>query len=178
MSIKGILISTIGLILTVGCARARLDEKGYVSAVISVASRSGDSTMFRNRMQDSMLRGFPVLYDWWLQDGGKNDLFTMPLRDAIASRIGAVCEDLDRPTPELRGKSNEELFDIYHDLCIKRRGIRLKDMPDKIVFTKFKSLRPSVFSATEGLSDARGERNFYNGGEMATLRMRGKWAEE
>ncbi len=178
MSIKGILISTIGLISTVGCARARLDEKGYVSAVISVASRSGDSTMFRNRMQDSMLRGFPVLYDWWLQDGGKNDLFTMPLRDAIASRIGAVCEDLDRPTPELRGKSNEELFDIYHDLCIKRRGIRLKDMPDKIVFTKFKSLRPSVFSATEGLSDARGERNFYNGGEMATLRMRGKWAEE
>ncbi|MDE6182880.1 MAG: hypothetical protein K2F53_00455, partial [Rikenellaceae bacterium] len=68
------------LILVSGCGSFRLYEKKYVDAVMSVSLRSGDSSMFRTRAQDSLLNNFPVYYDWWLQDGGAQDLFTLPLR--------------------------------------------------------------------------------------------------
>lgn len=166
------------LILVSGCGSVRLDEKKYVDAVMSVSLRSSDSSMFRTRAQDSLLNNFPVYYDWWLQDGGAQDLFTLPLRKSLASRIKKVSEQLGVPMPDLSTKGDKELFSTYHKLCEKRRAKRLENMPDRIVFTKFRPFRPPVFAATESVSDSRGDRNFVGGGQMSILKMRGIWGHE
>lgn len=168
MKLKHIVLLLIGISFSTGCKRYALGESDYVSAVISVASRSGNG-ISRNAMQDSLLNNFPVFYDWWLQDGGKTDLFNMPLREALNVRIKKVASDLGQDVPEAASLDERELFDEYHDLCFKRRRRRLKNLPDKIVFTKFKVVRPSIFSATEALSDTRGEHDFHGGGEMVVL---------
>ena len=79
-------------------------------------------------------------------------------------------------TPE----SIETAFQSYLKACEQRRIKRLTafttDKPE-IVFTKYRTLRPSFFAYTEGVSDARAECNYIAGGALAKLKMNGIWAE-
>ena len=117
---------------------------------------------------------FPICYDWWLQDGDQLWWFDGSWRDQLNQRSQKLGID---PT----GKTDEALFNSYFTACETRRQERLGSIAqagDEIVFTKFKTLLPSFFAYTEGLSDARHECNYFAGGELALIRMNGVWAEE
>lgn len=155
------------------------------------------------RTHKELYYNYPVLYDWWLQDGrdleenndeGENrrrqgrrrndrgfgdiNWFRGTLSEQLSNRM----QKLNLPgnimnTPE----EIEKAFHLYIDACIKRREKRLasfvKNRPE-IIFTKFEVLRPSFFAYTEGLSDARSECNFFPGGELSMIKMNGIWAKE
>ncbi|MDR2956548.1 MAG: hypothetical protein LBV43_15855 [Prevotella sp.] len=156
--------------------------------------------MMWEKIHKDMYYNYPVLYDWWLQDGrnleeegenrrrqgrrrndrGFNEInwFNGTLSEQLSNRL----HRLNLPgnimnTPEEIAKA----FKMYIDGCIKRREQRLasfiKNSPE-IVFTKFEVLRPSFFAYTEGLSDARSECNFFPGGELSLIKMNGIWARE
>lgn len=121
---------------------------------------------------------YPVYYDWWLQDGADVQWFNGTMQEQLASRLQKldVTASAGNTPEELR-----EAFGAYLTACEKRRSHRLEALLNKnpeIVFTKFRTLRPSFFAYTEGLSDARAECNFFAGGELALLRMDGIWGKE
>ena len=72
-------------------------------------------------------------------------------------------------------ESIESAFLSYLKACEQRRIKRLEaftaDKPE-IVFTKYRTLRPSFFAYTEGVSDARAECNYIAGGALAKLKMK------
>lgn len=127
----------------------------------------------------SLMHTYPVYYDWWLQDGG----------DGVSWFDGSFGEQLSRRLQKLQltvtaGHTPESIanaFQAYLDACERRRVQRLASFSaqsPEIIFTKFHTLRPSFYAYTEGLSDARGECNYYGGGELSRIRMNGIWAEE
>jgi len=122
-----------------------------------------------------LMAEYPHCYDWWLQDGQEVDWFKDTFDSQLAGRIAKVTE-----FPGVNA-SSVNTVEQYIERCKERRSKRLaafvKDKP-QIIFTKFRTLRPSFFAYTEGLSDARGERNFFPGGELSMMTMNGIWARE
>ena len=121
---------------------------------------------------------YPVYYDWWLQDGSDVKWFDKTLPEQISERLQKLQQETKvTNTPE----SITQALSAYLDACKARREQRLasfiKNTPE-VVFTKFRTLRPSFFAYTEGLSDARAECNFFAGGELAYFKMDGIWAKE
>ena len=118
---------------------------------------------------------FPLLYDWWLQDGENVNWFSGTFENQLSSRIARVAGLLGKD-PSLYTTVEQ-----YVELCKERRALRLasfvEDKP-QIVFTKFHVLRPSFFAYTEGQSDARHEKNFFQGSQLSLLTMNGIWAIE
>lgn len=122
---------------------------------------------------------YPILYDWWLQDGNNIDW----LKDNFISQLNIRLNSHNiepfnsNDSLQLNLKMKE-----YINSCTKRRENRLaefiKDGITPIVFTKFRQLTPSFFAYTEGLSDARNECNFFAGGELSSFVMDGIWANE
>jgi len=118
---------------------------------------------------------YPLCYDWWLQDGQDVDWFKESFGIQLTSRIAKVAGYL--------GKDGASATTVgqYIELCKERRAGRLaafvKEKP-RIVFTKFRTLRPSFFAYTEGQSDARHEKNFFPGGQLSMITMDGIWAVE
>ncbi len=129
----------------------------------------------------NLYQTFPVYYDWWLQDGNQEgiDWFEGDLAGQLTARLQKLHPDFDpvNNTPE----SLEKAFQLYLSACTERRKQRLAQFvaeSPQIVFTKYRTLRPSFFAYTEGLSDARAECNFFPGSELSLLKMNGIWAEE
>lgn len=126
-----------------------------------------------------LTRTYPVYYDWWLQDGttGDVDWFSKSFNQELSVRLQKLNINTSvTNTPE----SIETAFQSYLKACEQRRIKRLTafttDKPE-IVFTKYRTLRPSFFAYTEGVSDARAECNYIAGGALAKLKMNGIWAE-
>ena len=114
-----------------------------------------------------------------MQDGktGDVDWFGKSFNEELSVRLQKL--NIKAPvtnTPE----SIESAFLSYLKACEQRRIKRLEaftaDKPE-IVFTKYRTLRPSFFAYTEGVSDARAECNYIAGGALAKLKMNGIWAE-
>lgn len=146
----------------------------YDGIMRDVSVISQDS--LRRRIGDAHkeLQGnYPILYDWWLQDGEQVNWFTDNFASQLSNRMKKhqLTSDAD---------VNKSL-DTYINACVKRREARLarfsKETPE-VVFTKFRVFRPSFFAYTEGLSDARNERCYLPGTELARLKMDGIWASE
>lgn len=126
----------------------------------------------------SLMKEYPVGYDWWLQDGEKIDWFDGDIASQVKLRLLKL--GISYPVKD-NFSSLSKAISLYVDACVERREKRLqvflKNKPE-IVFTKFHILRPSYFAYTEGLSDARGEKCFIPDSELSLLRMKGIWGEQ
>lgn len=163
------------------------DPQGFVATMqdkfetIKKARETATKDSVKQLIKDthlSLYHNYPVYYDWWLQDGSEVQWFNGTFPEQLTSRL----EKLNKPasvdnTPE----SISNAFQAYLTACEERRTRRLAAFVEnnpEIVFTKFRTLRPSFFAYTEGLSDARAECNFFAGGELAKISMNGIWATE
>ena len=164
------------------------DAEGFVAAIknqFEHVDRIAKSTENRDSIRQAineahrlLFHTYPVYYDWWLQDGKVEHAFRGTLSAQLAERLKKM--NLSDSVEE-NTESIDRAFQSYLAACEKRRENRLaafvKDRPE-IVFTKFKTLRPSFFAYTEGLSDARAECNFFPGSELSMVKMKGIWGEE
>ena len=134
-----------------------------------------------------LMHDYPVYYDWWLQDGNdakdiKDGKDVNWFRGSFSRQLSLRMQKLNittavNDTPE----SIEAAFQSYLKACERRRAERLETFTanqPEIVFTKFRTLRPSFFAYTEGVSDARAECNYFAGGSLSKIKMNGIWAEE
>lgn len=166
------------------------DVKGWLTEMTSAhtlvakdsASISADSLKKELReIHLSLMAKHPVLYDWWLQDGEDTPFwFDKPIKDGIISRIKKVAETINVDISSYQNSTESELIVSYVDLCNKRREKRLKDFTEKpreIIYSKYSTLLPSFYAYTEGLSDARGERNFFGGSEISKITTDGIWTK-
>lgn len=126
----------------------------------------------------ALYRDYPVFYDWWLQDGEEVQWFDGSLKEQLEARLRQLNVSVSVDGTQ---ESEAKAFEAYLSACEQRRAGRLsafvKNNPE-VVFTKFRTLRPSFFAYTEGLSDARAECNYYAGGELAMIKMDGIWAKQ
>lgn len=126
----------------------------------------------------ALYRDYPVFYDWWLQDGKEVQWFDGSLKEQLEARLRRLNVSVSVDDTQ---ESEAKAFEAYLSACEQRRAGRLsafvKNNPE-VVFTKFRTLRPSFFAYTEGLSDARAECNYYAGGELAMIKMDGIWAKQ
>ena len=153
--------------------------ESYYNRIINAQANqtvSADSLRkLKLRAHNTLFTEYPLCYDWWLQDGEDVDWFKGVFNDQLAKRIAKVSGNL--------GIDVSQAITVvqYIKLCKDRRAKRLtafiKDKPE-IVFTKFRTLRPSFFAYTEGQSDARHEKNFLPGGQLSMITMNGIWAKE
>ena len=140
-----------------------------------------DESAVRRQMVEHHIRlsrRYPIYYDWWLQDGKNEDPHEWfgqgTLNDAISQRLAkhnkkGVCADVKKGIGD------------YLKACEQRREQRLKEFVEdspEVIFTKQRVVRPSFYAYTEGLSDARDERNFNPGGSLNRFKMNGIWAKE
>ena len=134
----------------------------------------------------TLMHTYPVYYDWWLQDGNDRDGSS---NNSISWFDGSFAEQLSSRLQKLHvttavGSTPESIakaFQAYLNACERRRAQRLAAFTassPEIIFTKFRTLRPSFYAYTEGVSDARSECNYFGGGELSSIRMNGIWAEE
>jgi len=131
-------------------------------------------------------RDYRLEWDWALQDGGIG--FSEWFIDGAGvererAMIGRVLEELGDAGTARRGefemlqKSGEgpddrRWLDLYAAACQQRRASRLRTVVSKaprIVFTKHRTIWPSFFAYTEGLSDAQAERHFLPGSSLCVL---------
>ena len=164
------------------------DAKGFIVEIqkkyaeIQAIKQKGNQEETENKIKAvhrRLTRAYPVYYDWWLQDGttGDVDWFNKSFNQELSVRLQKLnIKAAVINTPE----SIESAFLSYLKACEQRRIKRLEaftaDKPE-IVFTKYRTLRPSFFAYTEGVSDARAECNYIAGGALAKLKMNGIWAE-
>ncbi len=153
------------------------DRFNKIKATEGLVSKDSTATLIREAHLH-FYHHYPVYYDWWLQDGSDVKWFDKTLPEQISERLQKLQQETKvTNTPE----SITQALSAYLDACKARREQRLasfiKNTPE-VVFTKFRTLRPSFFAYTEGLSDARAECNFFAGGELAYFKMDGIWAKE
>ena len=164
------------------------DAKGFIVEIqkkyaeIQAIKQKGNQEETENKIKAvhrRLTRAYPVYYDWWLQDGttGDVDWFNKSFNQELSVRLQKLnIKAAVTNAPE----SIESAFLSYLKACEQRRIKRLEaftaDKPE-IVFTKYRTLRPSFFAYTEGVSDARAECNYIAGGALAKLKMNGIWAE-
>jgi len=164
------------------------DAKGFIVEIqkkyaeVQAVKKKGNQEEIENKIKAvhrRLTRTYPVYYDWWLQDGktGDVDWFSKSFNQELSVRLQKLNINTSvTNTPE----SIETAFQSYLKACEQRRIKRLTaftaDKPE-IVFTKYRTLRPSFFAYTEGVSDARAECNYIAGGALAKLKMNGIWAE-
>lgn len=133
-------------------------QKKYVE--VQAIKKKGNQEEIENKIKAvhrRLTRAYPVYYDWWLQDGttGDVDWFSKSFNQELSVRLQKLNINTSvTNTPE----SIETAFQSYLKACEQRRIKRLTafttDKPE-IVFTKYRTLRPSFFAYTEGVSDAR-----------------------
>ena len=157
----------------------------FALAIQNAFAQTTDSTLSRE-YSDKLTRethrelthNYPTYYDWWLQDGEQVQWFEHSFIEQLNIRLQK--HQLDNVEANQSTAIGDAIMQ-YIDACITRRAVRLhsfvKDNP-ALIFTKYRTLRPSFYAYTEGLSDARGECNYYAGGELSQLQMNGIWAEE
>ena len=136
------------------------DAKGFIVEIqkkyaeIQAIRQKGNQEETENKIKAvhrRLIRVYPVYYDWWLQDGSDVKWFDKTLPEQISERLQKLQQETKvTNTPE----SITQALSAYLDACKARREQRLasfiKNTPE-VVFTKFRTLRPSFFAYTEGL---------------------------
>ena len=111
-----------------------------------------------------LMHDYPVYYDWWLRDGNdakdiKDGKDVNWFRGSFSRQLSLRMQKLNITTAvNDNPESIEAAFLSYLKACERRRAERLETFTanqPEIVFTKFRTLRPSFFAYTEGVSDAR-----------------------
>lgn len=153
-------------------------QKQFSSVQRAAKDRDGGDAGHKiSKAHRSLMHRYPVFYDWWLQDGDVS-WFEGSFGEQLSRRLQKL------NVPDVVGETPESIttaFQAYLVACGERRARRLASFTvnaPEIIFTKFRTLRPSFYAYTEGLSDARAECNFFPGGELSRIRMNGVWAEE
>ena len=144
---------------------------------------AGQREQLQNKIREvhrTLMHNYPVYYDWWLQDEQGNGVswFRGTLHQQLNQRLKKLSVSF---IAEDTAESISKGFETYLSACEKRRTERLKtfvQQTPEIVFTKFRTLLPSFYAYTEGLSDARHECNFFAGGSLSLLKMDGIWGDE
>ena len=173
------------------------DTKGFIAEmqkqfaeVQTIKKKENHREELERKVRDThrmLMHDYPVYYDWWLQDGNdakdiKDGKDVNWFRGSFSRQLSLRMQKLNittavNDTPE----SIEAAFLSYLKACERRRAERLETFTanqPEIVFTKFRTLRPSFFAYTEGVSDARAECNYFAGGSLSKIKMNGIWAEE
>ena len=173
------------------------DTKGFIAEmqkqfaeVQTIKKKENHREELERKVRDThrmLMHDYPVYYDWWLQDGNdakdiKDGKDVNWFRGSFSRQLSLRMQKLNittavNDTPE----SIEAAFQSYLKACERRRAERLETFTanqPEIVFTKFRTLRPSFFAYTEGVSDARAECNYFAGGSLSKIKMNGIWAEE
>jgi len=137
------------------------------------------------------LRGqFPWAWDWMMQDFKGGPLRWFEGADSVdleKSAIGRVLEELGAAGAEFRVKyeqlasngvpnNDAAWLTLYAEAAQERRRHRLATVlsrAPRIVFAKYRTIRPSFFAYTEGQSDAQHERHFLPGSVLCLLEMDG-----
>ena len=174
-----------------------IDTNGFIAEmqkqfaeVQAIRKKDNHREELDRKMRDThrmLMHTYPVYYDWWLQDGqdAKNEKDGKDVnwfRGTLSRQLSMRLQKLNvtttvNDTPE----SITAAFQAYLKACEARRAKRLASFTansPEIVFTKFRTLRPSFFAYTEGASDARAECNYIAGGTLSKIKMNGIWAEE
>lgn len=137
---------------------------------------------------DQIARGFPVECDWVLQDAGPSfaEWLTVadpqPLEQTLTNRLRlpTLVENQRFHRDWATSVDSLARLRLYVWACEQRRGERLQHLPKlapRIVFTRHRTIRPSFFAYTEGLSDAQAERHFLPGSSLAVLEMNGLYGK-
>lgn len=142
------------------------------------------------RIWREMERDFRLEWDWALQDGGLDfpkwfgAEANVDLERAIIERVlaelgnggAAWRRQFDALLAAKAAPQDRRWLDLYLAACEQRRTIRLQPVRAKaprIVFTKHRTILPSFFAYTEGLSDAQAERHFLPGSSLCLLEVAG-----
>lgn len=151
-----------------------------------------DKTKTVHEIVEEMMAWFPVQTDWLIQDNG-TDLtkwflaaqgteIEVSIVKKVINELGTDGKSLQSELEKLEsGKiswNDRRWLDMYTAACEKRRASRLKTLVQKaqrIVFVKHKTIMPSFFAYTEGLSDAQGEKNFPFNSSLCLLEMDGMY---
>lgn len=157
------------------------DTEGFIRLITESYSniqRKEESAGLYRETHLNLFHTHPVLYDWWLQDGNEINWFRHNFVEELSIRLKKLnLPDKINDSPEDIRKA----FLSYIKACTVRREKRLTHLnkqKTEIILTKFNILQPSFFAYTEGLSDARGECNYFPGGELSLLKLNGIWGEE
>ena len=131
-------------------------------------------------------RDFPMAWDWWRQDSGRDRLRwfetnrTSDLESTLIQRVLASGElnnrELGDEWRRLRDASasieDPAWLRLYTQACVLRRNLRLAALRQnwpRIVFAKHYNLGGSHYAYTEGQSDAQHERTFVPGAALCVL---------
>ena len=173
------------------------DTKGFIAEmqkqfaeVQTIKKKENHREELERKVRDThrmLMHDYPVYYDWWLQDGNdakdiKDGKDVNWFRGSFSRQLSLRMQKLNITTAvNDNPESIEAAFLSYLKTCERRRAERLETFTanqPEIVFTKFRTLRPSFFAYTEGVSDARAECNYFAGGSLSKIKMNGIWAEE
>ena len=132
-----------------------------VAEVQTIKKKENHREELERKVRDThrmLMHDYPVYYDWWLQDGNdakdiKDGKDVNWFRGSFSRQLSLRMQKLNittavNDTPE----SIEAAFQSYLKACERRRAERLETFTanqPEIVFTKFRTLRPSFFAYTK-----------------------------
>ncbi len=164
------------------------EEGGFASVIEGFDGVPGD------RLAGWVAVRSPVLWDWFLQDGGrgvwrslanKNEAsvkLKLRMLARVTGELGEAGVELEEGSRRLYSSptiSDREWLELYIRACKERRGARLGAVAGglpPVIFTKHFNLGGSHYAYTEALSDAQHERNFLPGSALCRLEMDGLFA--
>lgn len=132
--------------------------------------------------------GFPVQWDWFLQDAGpraaewfdraKTGEITLGMIRKVLQELGpegaAFQAELETALARSLDPVAPQWLELYERAAAKRRAMRLKPLAKmQLLFTKHYNLGGSHYAYTEGQSDAQAERHFIPGSALCLLEIDG-----
>jgi Hydrazine synthase alpha subunit middle domain len=170
-------------------AGATVDWAGTMLAARARLASSGLSGVARDReaarLWSEMETGFPVPWDWVMQDHGPafpswfnadsaaiERAMIIRVLGELGDRAGDLHAVLDKLDRSAAGPSSPGWLRLYVRACERRREARLtivREKAPRVVFTRHSTVRPSFFAYTEGQSDAQNERHFLPGSTLCLL---------
>ena len=160
---------------------------------LSLNFQGNQRTNAARRLWFQIKDDFPVQCDWAIQDASVNfynwlcasnqtDLL-QPMASHALAELASANTSLAQELTRLRqspDSTEDGWLDLYSRVCEARRLQRLETLLTKsprVIFTKHRTVRPSFFAYTEGLSDAQQERHFRPGSELCLLEMNGAYGK-
>ena len=156
---------------------------------LRASQASGEQrTKLYQKIQQELMRDFPVESDWMLQDNNSNLRQWFEADEGADIEIKMISRVLDEIGPEGGGLgstfenlkpmkipgNDKRWLELYVNACEIRRAARLAALRAKhrkIVFTKHYNMGGSHYAYTEGQSDAQAERHFQPGTSLCILEM-------
>ncbi|MCK4293237.1 MAG: hypothetical protein KAY65_08570 [Planctomycetes bacterium] len=194
-----VLICAAGPLIAKECGRHKLDAatEAWSQAMLTArqsakASKAAgdDFNKLYQKIQQQMMKDFPVQWDWILQDSDSDlrrwfdaddgtDIetkMTSRVLDEIGPKGKKLALELDQLKRTKTPSNHSRCLDLYVKACEVRRAARLAPLlarKQKIVYTKHYNMGGSHYAYTEGQSDAQAERHFQPGTGLCILEMDG-----